>query len=107
MDQILPLPDAPSQGSVLDQLDGVGAAGEELGYQNPEFDRLTSEFNRAVRECDLKAFLIARERYIAELRRILSNPHLEARARSYFEGVLKAVLETRTPIKAPCPVFIR
>jgi hypothetical protein len=93
---------------ILEDLDEVGAAGD-LAYENPLLDQLTVEFNKAVRECDLKAFLEVRERYVAELRRILSNPNLNARARQHFERILKAVLETTVPIRAPlpCPVLIR
>lgn len=93
---------------ILEDLDEFGAAGD-LAYDNPLFDRLTVEFNKAARECDLKAFLEVRKRYLTELRRILSNPNLNARAREHFERILNAVLETTPPVRAPlpCPVLIR
>lgn len=94
--------------SILDEIDDYGPAGD-LAPSHPLFDELTIEFNKAVAECDLKKFLEVRERYIAEIRRILGNPNLERRARAHFERVLKAVEETMVPIRAPlpCPLLIR
>lgn len=106
--QLVPPPEQESTESVLDEIDDYGPAGD-LAPSHPLFDELTIEFNKAVAECDLKTFLEVRERYIAEIRRILSNPNLERRARAHFERVLKAVEETMVPIRAPlpCPLRIR
>jgi hypothetical protein len=106
-----PRPEPPpaepaTEEGILDDLDEVGAGGE-LAYQNEAFDALTVEFNTALRECDLGAFLVAREKYLAELRRILSNPNLEKRAREHFERIMKAAEETPTPIRSPCPPRFR
>jgi hypothetical protein len=96
----------PPEETILDEIDEFGAAGE-LAYQNPLLDQLAIDFNKAVRECDVEAFLEVRERYRAELRRILSNPNLEARARAYFERMLKALDATQVPVRGPCPVIVR
>lgn len=105
---LVPPPEQGSQETVLDELDDYGAAGD-LAPSHPLFDELTIEFNKAVAQCDLKTFLEVRERYLAEIRRILSNPNLEKGARAHFERVLNAVLETAVPIRAPlpCPILIR
>lgn len=100
-------PPAPTE-TVLDDLGEYGPAGD-LAPEHPLFDQLTTEFNKAVAQCDLKTFLEVRERYIAEIRRILSNPNLSKEARAHFERVLNAVMETMVPIRAPmpCPILIR
>jgi hypothetical protein len=103
MQQITPSTDQPPPESILDEVEDVGPAGD-LAYENPALERASAEFSAAVRACDLKAFLAARERYLAELRRILSNPHLEAAARAHFEQKLKEVQQTKTPIRLSCPV---
>lgn len=106
--ELMPPAGQESSESILDEIDDYGPAGD-LAPSHPLFDELTIEFNKAVAECDLKKFLEARERYIAEIRRILSNPNLETRARAHFERVLNAVMETMVPIRAPlpCPLLIR
>lgn len=105
---VTPSGDEGGSESILDEIDDFGPAGD-LAPSYPLFDQLTIDFNKAVAECDLKKFLEVRERYIAEIRRILSNPNLERRARAHFERVLKAVEETMVPIRAPlpCPLLIR
>jgi len=104
----IPPAEQESSESILDEIDDYGAAGD-LAPSFPLFDQLTAEFNKAVADCDFKKFLEVRERYIAEIRRILSNPNLERGARAHFERVLNAVLESAVPIRTPlpCPVLIR
>lgn len=105
---LIPPVEQQSSESVLDEIDDYGPAGD-LAPSHPLFDELTIEFNKAVAQCDLKTFLEVRERYLAEIRRILSNPNLEKSARAHFERVLNAVEQTMVPIRAPmpCPILIR
>jgi hypothetical protein len=100
-----PAVEPPTDEGILDEIDDGGPIGD-LAYDNPVLARAQTDFSAAVRACDLKAFLTARERYLTELRRILSNRNLEARAREHFEAELKAVEETKTPIRISCPKVV-